>query len=458
MNIERELTRNLAMVILLIEGFVSVSLQMIALRQLVPFVGSNTIITSLVVTGFLAALATGYWRGGMVKENHSARLQRNLVAVAIMAGIGLSYVAAGFFFEFTLKALPQLVAVALFVAVILAPIVYLLAETVVILINYTRGDHASEQAGNALNLSTWGNVAGGLLTTLVVMYFLGVGWSITIDSILLLIAYLLIIPTGRIENKSVIAVVIAAFVFILNVAFENSTFMQTTAFANYRTVEMADGTLLLDINDSSASRNTDDDQGHQYIEFFEDRAFRGRDALWPSNVLVLGAGGFTFGRGRDLSNTTITFVDVDSALNNIGAEFLGIESPDFNLVVSDARAFLLGNEATYDLIVLDTFSHETSIPAHLLTLEYFQLVRSRLAENGTVLVNMIMPKDEITRFQRGFDNTIRAAFARCATTRLSRPLIPVVAELYECQASAVDNYHMIYRDRDTRAAVDSARF
>ena len=74
------------------------------------------------------------------------------------------------------------------------------------------------------------------------------------------------------------------------------------------------------------------------------------------------------------------------------------------------------------------------------------------------LVNIITPKDEITRFQRGFDNTIRAAFAGCATTRLSRPLIPVVAELYECQASAVDDYHMIYRDSGTRASIDSSSF
>ncbi|MCP4934100.1 MAG: hypothetical protein GY927_07800 [bacterium] len=457
MNIERELTRNLAMAILLIEGYVSVSLQMIALRQLVPFVGSNTIITSLVITGFLAALATGYWRGGLVTMNHGARLQRNLVAVALVAGVGLSYVTAGFFFEYTLKAIPHLLAVALYVAVILAPIVYLLAETVVILINYTRGDHASEQAGNALNLSTWGNVVGGLLTTLVIMYFLGVGWSITIDSVLLLIAYMLI-PSGRIEYKTVLAVVIVGLVFVLNVAFEHSTFLRTTPFANYRTVDMADGSLVLDINDSSASRNNDHHEGHQYIEYFEDRAFKGRDALHPKSVLVLGAGGFTFGRGRDLSETTIKFVDVDSALNSIGADFLGIDAPDFDLTVSDARAYLLAVESTYDLIVLDTFSHGTSIPAHLLTLEYFQLVRSRLAENGTVLVNIIMPKDEILRFQRGFDNTIRAAFAGCSTKQLSRPFIPVVAELYECRSSVVDDYHIIYRDRDTRAAIDSARF
>ncbi len=457
MNIERSLTRELTIIILLIEGFVSVSLQMIALRQIVPFVGSNTVITSLVVTGFLAALATGYWRGGLIASGHGERLQRNLITVALFAGIGLSYAVAGFFFEQALKVFHQLVAVGLYVLLILAPIVYLLAETVVILINYTSGEHASEQAGKALNLSTWGNVFGGLITTLIIMFYLGVGWAVAIDCVLLLVAYLMI-PSARDEYRIVLSICIVALVIFLNVSFEYSTFLKTTPYSNYRTVLMADGSLILDINDSSASRTSSEGVGHRYIEFFEERAFSGRSALNPKNVLVLGAGGFTFGRGRKIPNTSIKFVDVDPALNEVGSQFLGIDSPDFDLTVSDARAFLIESSEYFDLILLDTFSHVTSIPSHLLTFEYFNLVKSRLTENGVVFVNIIMPKGQVTPFRRGFDNTIRAAFSSCSTTVLSRPFIQFEAVLYECRSSSMDNYHGVYRDSNTRAAIESSNF
>lgn len=56
--------------ILFLEGFVSVSLQMLMMRQLVPFVGSSVVVSSLVVGFFLASLSLGYAMGGRVKENH----------------------------------------------------------------------------------------------------------------------------------------------------------------------------------------------------------------------------------------------------------------------------------------------------------------------------------------------------------------------------------------------------
>ncbi len=64
--------------VLFLEGFVSVSLQMLMMRQLVPFIGSSVVVSSLVVGFFLASLALGYAVGGRVKENHIEKLIKNL--------------------------------------------------------------------------------------------------------------------------------------------------------------------------------------------------------------------------------------------------------------------------------------------------------------------------------------------------------------------------------------------
>lgn len=445
-----------AVAILLIEGIVSVSLQMIALRQIVPFVGSNVTVTSIVVTGFLAALAIGYRRGGRIEKNIPETIERNFLIVAGLTGLGLSYVAAGLFFESWFSVFrSNLVAVTVYVAVLLIPIIYLLAQTVVLLVNAVKAERAAQQAGDALNVSTWGNVIGGLVTTLIIMVYLGVAWAITLNVVLLIAAACLIpSPQSRLQTKVLVSVPIVVLTAVLNVGYERYTFLQTNGFSNYRIVPMADGASVLDINSSSASRTSPEGIGHEYLEHFETRAFKGDTALHPKKVLVLGAGGYTFGIGYDLSDVHLTFVDIDPALPEVGAEFVGVETIPHRVITSDARAYLLSTDETYDLIVLDTFSHLTSVPSHLLTLEYFRLVRSRLNDNGAVYVNVIM-RQQPTVFRRGFDNTIRAAFSQCSTHLVSRPLIPVVNMLYECQKSALDSNRVIYRDGNLRASLDS---
>ena len=53
--------------LMFLEGVVSISLQFLVLRQLMPYAGSSIITTSIVISVFLAALAFGYKDGGDYK-------------------------------------------------------------------------------------------------------------------------------------------------------------------------------------------------------------------------------------------------------------------------------------------------------------------------------------------------------------------------------------------------------
>ena len=53
-------TKRKAALILLLEGLASSGLQMITIRQTVPFVGSSVLCTSIIISCFLGALALGY--------------------------------------------------------------------------------------------------------------------------------------------------------------------------------------------------------------------------------------------------------------------------------------------------------------------------------------------------------------------------------------------------------------
>ena len=83
----------------------------------------------------------------------------------------------------------------------------------------------------------------------------------------------------------------------------------------------------------------------------------------------------------------------------------------------DGRAYLLRHEAAFDAIVLDAYADRTALPAHLLTREFFALARSRLAEDGTLYVNLIVAP-EPDRLSTRADRTLRSVFAACRTQEL----------------------------------------
>lgn len=191
-----------AYLILLLEGLASSGVQMVTIRQTVAFVGSSVLCTSIIISCFLGALALGYFFGGKTApEKFSRALLFNLVGAIALFGIGLSYPFVSMFFlsiadiSYGLPILGNpLVHLFAFCLLVMTPLVFLLGQTVPLLLN--TADHEtrkSEAAGSATAISTVGNVVGCLLTSLVLMYFLGVGYSILVNCLILSFCVLLVL-------------------------------------------------------------------------------------------------------------------------------------------------------------------------------------------------------------------------------------------------------------------------
>src|SRR3990167_1675302 len=86
--------------IIFLEGFISISVEILTIRQMVPVVGNSVIVTSLIIGIFLLFLAIGYYRGGFYRENYTKILQRNFLLSAVFLGLGLSYFFIRIFFNF----------------------------------------------------------------------------------------------------------------------------------------------------------------------------------------------------------------------------------------------------------------------------------------------------------------------------------------------------------------------
>lgn len=78
--------RQLLYLIVFIEGFCSLGAEVIALRRLVPHVGSAIVVTAPTIGFFLLALALGYAAGARVSEGFTRVVARNFLISALLAG------------------------------------------------------------------------------------------------------------------------------------------------------------------------------------------------------------------------------------------------------------------------------------------------------------------------------------------------------------------------------------
>lgn len=163
--------RQLLYLIVFIEGFCSLGAEVIALRRLVPHVGSAIVVTAPTIGLFLLALALGYAAGARVSERFTQVVARNFALSALLAGLGLARVTVDGLFA---HLQPVGVAYLVFIGGVLCPLAWLLGQTVPVLTNLMKHMRTGEASGHALYWSTLGSFLGSVSLSLGVMQWLGV--------------------------------------------------------------------------------------------------------------------------------------------------------------------------------------------------------------------------------------------------------------------------------------------
>ena len=127
---------------------------------------------------------------------------------------------------------------------------------------------------------------------------------------------------------------------------------------------------------------------YRYTDFFHLGVAYNSDAR---NVLFvgLGAGSSEKRLWRDFPRLQIEAVELDPVVVDVAYRYFHVpRDPRLRIDVGDGRRFLAGDERRWDVIVVDAFFAD-AIPSHLVTQEFLELVRSRLAPGGVVVMNAI---------------------------------------------------------------------
>ncbi len=442
--------RHLLYLIVFIEGFCSLGAEVIALRRLVPHVGSAIVVTAPTIGLFLLALALGYASGARVSERFLPVVARNFLVSALLAGVGLA--------RFTVDGLfnvlaPTWLAYLVFIGGVLCPLAWLLGQTVPVLTNLMKHARTGEASGYALYWSTLGSFAGSVSLSLLVMQWLGVSAAVLACAVLLALGSVLL-GAGRTWAGAALATAVALAAYLAP-----GQRVLDTAYADYevKPLDLPGQTQPRGfmVNNSLASL-MDDSQPPRYARYVQRLRHILLDelALSSADILVLGAGGFTLSHQEPANR--YTYVDIDPAIRALAEQHFLKQPMTGTFVADDARRFVRTTDQRFAAVVVDVFSSHTSIPNHLVTAEFWADTRRALLPKGTLLINLILDARLQSPYARNLLATIESVYGRCGTEVLhkTQALSNVIVV---CHATSLPAAITPYTDERNGADLDKLR-
>lgn len=411
-------------------GAVLLGLEIAASRVLAPFFGSSLFVWGALIGVVLTGLSVGYWAGGVLAD----RLPGPRLLAAVMGLGALLVLAIPVVDEPVLEAIvrwdpgprldPLLAAVALFG---LPSVVFAGVTPIAVRLSARSLATVGRTSGRLFAISTAGSIAGTFATAFLLIPEFGTNQLLGQASAAMLAIVALFALAERLRIVAALALVAAGCATVASFALAPETGGRLTRVAarNYSPVYRLQGSsgganvdyasegytivyrkdtryhglAVVDDDDSRYLRFDNSFQSGMWLDRPFDTRFEYTDYLAlgiaynpdAENVLFLGLGGGSSPKRmwRDFPRLRLHAVEIDPVVVDVAYRYFELpRSPRLTVDVQDGRRFLATDERRWDVIAIDTF-YGDSVPFHLTTLEFLELVRSRLAPGGVVVTNMI---------------------------------------------------------------------
>ena len=401
--------------LIFLNGYVSLSFELVVLRQLSFWVGSSAVITSIIMGTFLGFMSLGYFLGesGRIKTKHIKNiLSCSFIVISLFAFLASSFplVMEYFVRMYSWGIMSSIIQTFLFSFIFLSigPFLFGFNTT---LLSRCLHRYNTNYTGNIMAWDTIGSVLGSLLTTLVLMPFVGVNYTVMLIVVLALFAAIVMRPKWW--------VMLSGALILIPTVLVNSDYVQRGYFgilvnnanSTIAVSQWSDDTRILNMNGLPMSiYNPKSGLAGEYMNYFNNSFIYNMPADRTREILVLGAGGFTAGIHDYINN--YTFVDIEPSLKKISEKyFLDHKLTDNKkFVVQDASQYLKNNDKKYDLILVDLYSNSFQIPEGFITAEFMQRVKNHIAPDGILVFNVIASQSFRDKYSRVFDNTFRTVF------------------------------------------------
>ncbi|MCC6493362.1 MAG: fused MFS/spermidine synthase [Pirellulales bacterium] len=389
-----------------VSGAVLMGLEIVGSRILAPYFGNSVFVWGSLISLFLIALSLGYFIGGWLSDRWPSRALMNgvvlavaalmMLIAAVAAEVGSAVLAAGF----GEKSGPFLAATILFLLPSLgmgmvSPFAVRLATQTVASVGRV--------AGTLYALSTLGSIAGTMLTTFMLIPSFGATAILKGLAAALGITAIATFPfasLGAAARGSAAALVALALgwwsVGDSRAALPPGATLVRDVATPYHHIAVIDdratGTRQLRFDrftESSIELAPPHRTRSAYTEYFH-LAFLAQPDI--RRTLFIGAGGGVGPRAFHAHDPhmDVDVVDIDQAVLDVARlDFYLEESPRIRTIAADGRTFVRSApDGHYDCIILDAFTIGGRIPFHLVTRQYFELCRRKLAPGGVFVMNI----------------------------------------------------------------------
>jgi spermidine synthase len=397
-------------VVAFVTGAIVMSFEMLGSRYLNPYFGSGIYTWAALISTVLTALMAGYFLGGALADRTASPTvlaitvivgSLYLLALPSFARVVLEFVLAGID-DIRVGSLASSLALMFFPVTLLG-----MYSPFAIRLLLHSAQRSGRVSGAVYGISTAGAIVGTLGTTFVLIPTIG-SRAITLTlGALGLIAGSGLLALAR--RRAGVALVIIALASPTAGRADNPIDESIRAGM----LERGDGRLAhieTQYNDVFITK-----RGHQLVMSFQVRGWDYTESVSnlldpddlplryaqvmtiatvyaeaPRKILMLGLGGGTISTylGRFMPEAAITTVEIDPGVISAAKSYFGLrETERMRYLAGDGRVFLARSNELYDLILLDAY-RGGYVPFHLLTREFYTLVKQRLAPGGAAAFNV----------------------------------------------------------------------
>lgn len=383
------------------------AIEIAASRFLAPYFGTSMIVWANIIGLILLSLSLGYWVGGKWADRWPHG--KLLMMLTLLSGVFVSLLPlwGNFIFQFLTNGIlntPVWVIFCSFFAVLIvfAPPVFLLAMVSPFTIRLVsdQSKDIGRVAGNLYACSTLGSLLGTFGTAMLTIPLLGARESIYIWSA----ALILISSWGLRHTKErwlalLILVPMLSYYFV-NDSVSTSTnetilWSKDTFYQHVKVVENAVGDRSLVYNEGGGVQSIRRAKpGLHHGDYYNDYLVLPYLAQSPAQLLVLGSAGGTIPRlmstyvKPQFPDMKVTGVELDPEVIQLSYQYMGLKPEDADIVNQDARLYISNTDNTFDVIVVDCYSQQIYIPAHLSTVQFFDTLRSHTKPGGLIALNV----------------------------------------------------------------------
>jgi spermidine synthase len=390
-------------------GMTALAIELAASRLLGNVYGSSNLVWACIIGLILIYLTLGYWLGGKLADKHPHYKVLYKVIMWGSLGVGLVPLIARLFFRLTGNFLtgynvPLLIGAFITVLLLFIFPVTLLGMVSPFALKLALSDttRAGKVSGMLSAISTLGSFIGTFLPVLILVPLIGTYRTFLFFSSLLMIIgtigfFIYVDFNSWLRYSWMPLILIILWIFGTRgpdrigeeLIFETESsynYIQVLEISNYRFLCL-NGGLGVHSMYHPTQLNFYGPWSQVLVAPFFNPAPHPIDSIERMAIVGLAAG--TTARQADVvfENLIIDGFEIDPDIPEVGEAYFGMDLDNLNVIVQDGRQGLAQTTEIYDIVSIDAY-RPPYIPWHMTTVEFFQIVKDHLSDDGVMVINI----------------------------------------------------------------------